>query len=301
MIRFPTVRNRLLAVHFLLAILLCALVGLAGWRLFVFPPDVVGAAGLIVIVTGLVFLPAVIYRIFLLLTAYFEISSSGGLTLHFGPRREVIPIDEIEEIRSGSRIPDSIRKMAPGWMEVWQGRVAVEGEEEVDWVATDRGARLLLIVTKRRRLVISPSDPAELARSLTDLSTHGSLEKVEPLSIQPRPILREIFGNPAAIGLLGGGLAGITALGAFLIGIQPSLPADQPFRFDPSGIPTSLGDPLRLLILPLAGGAVWSLNALIGWWVWREEQRPAAFALWTTSLIVTIGLWAASVALLLAK
>jgi hypothetical protein len=160
---------------------------------------------------------------------------------------------------------------------------------------------LLLLITKRQRLAISPADPAEFARRLTDLSAHGGLEKIEPVSVNPAPILVEIIKNPPGLGFLGGGLAGIVALGALLTGIQPGLPADQPFRFDPSGVPASLGDPIRLLILPLIGGAVWLLNAILGWWAWRKGQRPAAYALWAVSLLVMLGLWAASAFLLAAK
>ena len=102
-------------------------------------------------------------------------------------------------------------------------------------------------------------------------------------------------------GLLLGGLAGMVSLGAFLVGIQSRLPADQPFRFDPAGSPTSLGDPIRLVILPLAGGFVWLLNAVIGWWAWRKGLRPTAYIFWTVSLLVAIGLWASSASLILAK
>ncbi|OGO08974.1 MAG: hypothetical protein A3K46_04790 [Chloroflexi bacterium RBG_13_60_9] len=288
-------------VHVLLGIFLCGLIGAAGWRLFAFPPDPAGAAGLIVAVAGLFLLPAVLYRIVFLLNARYEISASGSLTLRFGPWREVLPVEEIEEIRSGGRIPATIRAAAPGWLEMWHGRVAAEGETAVDWLATDRGQRLLLLVTKRRCLAVSPADPAGFATCLTELSVHGSLEKIEPASIQPPSILVEILKNPPALGLLIGGSVGMAALGAFLTAIQSRLPPDQPFRFDPAGAPTSPGEPSRLLILPLAGGFVWLLNAVLGWWAWRMGQRPSAYALWVVSLIVMIGLWAAAIALVMLK
>lgn len=301
MIRFSPVRNRLLFLHFLGAVLLCALAGIAAWRLFTFPPDPLGAGGLVGVVTGILLLPPVLFRIYFLITAGYQITSSGGLTIRFGSRRETIPIEEVEEIRSGSRIPDAVRDSAPGWLEMWQGRVVMADEEPVEWLATDRGQRLLLLITKRQRLAISPTDPADFARRLTDLSAHGGLEKIQPRSIKSPPILVEIIKNPPGLGFLGMGLAGMVALGVFLTGIQPGLSAEQPFRFDPSGVPTSLGDPIRLLILPLAGGVVWFLNAILGWWAWRKGQRPAAYALWVVSLLVMFGLWAASASLLAAK
>jgi hypothetical protein len=299
--RFPAVRARLLATHILLGVFLCGLVGAAGWRLLAFPPDPVGAAALAAAVAGLFLLPAILLRIVFLFTARYEISQTGSLILRFGPWKEIIPIEEVEEIRSGGRIPDAIRASAPGWLEMWHARVAAEGEADVDWLATDRGQRLLLLVTKRRLLAISPADPAGFAKCLTDLSAHGSLEKIEPVSIQPPSILVEIIKNiPAAVLLLGGSI-GLTALGAFLTAIQPGLSPDQPFRFDPAGAPTSLGNPNRLLILPLAGGVLWLVNAVLGSWAWRKGEKPSAYALWMVSLAIMIGLWAAAVSLITAK
>ncbi|MGB7539811.1 MAG: PH domain-containing protein [Anaerolineales bacterium] len=299
--RFPAVRTRPLILHILLGVFLCGLISAAGWRLFAFPPDPIGAAGLFIAVAGFFLLPAVLYRIVFLLNAGYEISASGSLTLRFGSWREVLPIEEIEEIRSGSRISTALRASAPGWLEMWHGRAAAEDDAAVDWLATDRGQRLLLLVTKRRRLAISPADPAGFAACLTELSAHGSLEKIGPVSIQPPSILVEILKNPPALALLIGGSVGMAALGAFLTAIQPGLPLDQPFRFDSAGAPTSFGEPGRLLILPLAGGVVWLLNAMLGWWAWKKGQRPSAYALWAVSFIITVGLWAAAVSLITIK
>jgi hypothetical protein len=301
MTRFPAARTRLLVIHILLGIFLCGIIGAAGWRLLAFPPDPIGAAGLILAAAGLFLLPAILYRIIFLLNACYEISTSGSLTLRFGSWREILPIEEIEEIRSGSRISSAIRAAAPGWLEMWHGRVAAEGEANVDWLATDRGQRVLLLVTKRRHMAISPADPAGFAACLTELSAQGSLEKTEPVSVQPPSILVEILKNPTALALLFGGSIGISALGSFLTAIQPGLPPDQPFRFDLAGAPASFGDPSRLLILPLAGGFIWLLNAILGWWAWRKGQRPSSYALWAVSFIVTIGLWVAGVSLISIK
>jgi hypothetical protein len=298
MTRFPPVRTRLLFLQIFLGAFLCALTAAALWRLAAFPPDLLGAACLVAAVGGLLLLPAVIHRILMLFAAEYTIAASGSLSLRSGSWRAVIPVEEIEEIRSGGRIPDSIRKAAPGWIEMWHGRVETAEEGPIDWLATDRGRRLLLLVTKRRLLAVSPADSTGFAECLTDLSGRGSLEKIESVSLQPDSHLAKIFKNPPALALLAGGAVGMTGLGAFLTAIQPGLPADQPFRFDPSGTPVSLGDPLRLLILPMAGGLVWMVNAVIGWWAWKKGQKPSSFVLWTASVLVAIGLWAAAVSLL---
>jgi hypothetical protein len=296
--RFPVVRSRLIAGHLLLALLCLALAGLSAYRLLAFPPDALSAAGLAILAVASFLIPSVAYRIYLLGTAYYGITPSGALRFQFGTRKEVIPIEEIEEIRSGGKIPDTFRNAGPGWLETWQGRVAVEGEDPTDWIATDRRQFLLILVSKNRRWAISPSDPAAFARRLTDLSTRGSLEKIEPVSIRPSPFILDILKTRPALGSLIGGWLLIVALGVFLLAVQPTLPTDQPFRFDPSGTPASRGDPARLLILPLTGGAVWLLNAILGWRAWRTDQRLAAYSLWIVACAIAAGLWVATLLLL---
>jgi hypothetical protein len=296
--RFPVVRARLLTGHLLLAVLCVALAGISVYGLMAFPPGAIPAAGLAVLAAVSVLIPAVAYRVFLLLTAHYGITPTGAVHFRFGTRREVIPLEEIEEIRSGGKISDALRKAGPGWLETWQGRVAAEGEEAADWIATDRGRSLLLLVSKQRRWAISPSDPAGFARRITDLSSQGSLEKVEPESTQPHPFILDILKTRPALALLGGGWFLIVALGVLVLALLPVLPPDQPFRFAPSGLPSSLGDPARLLILPFTGGAVWVLNAILGWRAWRTDQRQAAYALWAVACAVAAGLWAATLLLL---
>ncbi|MBN1440776.1 MAG: hypothetical protein JW929_15320 [Anaerolineales bacterium] len=299
--RFPVVRNRLLLLHAAAAVVLFAVAGVSVWRLIRFSPDPIGAAALIGAAIGVCLLPPILYRFYFLLRAGYETTPAGALILRFGSRREVLPIEEIEEIRSGSKIPDTVRRAAPGWLDMWHGQVDIPDGEVMEWMATDRGRPLLLLVTKRRYLAVSPASSVEFARCITDLSAQGGLEKIEPESAKPKPVFAEILRDPPAVGLLGPSLAGGIALGAFLTAIQPGLPADQPFRFDASGIPTSLGDPGRLLLLPLAGGAIWLINAVLGWWAWRKGQRPPAYTFWAVSFMVTAALWAASLSLLSAK
>jgi hypothetical protein len=266
-----------------------------------FPPDAVGAAALVGGTAGLLFFPAILYRVFLLATAGYDISASGAIVLRLGSRKEVLPAGIVEEIRSGGSISAKMRAAAPGWLETWRGRAEPEGEDRVDWIATGRGRQLILLVTKHGSFAISPSDPVAFAQALTDLSARGSLEKIEPESIRPAPILLDILRNRAALGILTAGLLGSISLGAFLMCVRPFLKPDQPFNFDPYGIPASPGDPARLLLLPLTGGVVWLINSGIGWLAWRNNHRPAGYTLWVVSMLVSIGLWVSVVFLLRAR
>ena len=164
MTRFPSARNRLLFIHILLGTFLGALTGAALWRLIAFAPDLLGAACLVTAVGGLLLLPAIIHRILMLFTAEYTIAASGALSLRSGSWREIIPIEEIEEIRSGGRIPDALRKAAPGWLELWHGRVVIAGEGPVDWLATDRGAAVVVAGDKTPVAGHIPRRPRRICR-----------------------------------------------------------------------------------------------------------------------------------------
>jgi Bacterial PH domain len=298
---FPAVRNRLLIGHIVLALLILGISGASLYRLMGFPPDPLGAAALAGLAAGLLLLPALIYRIYLLATAGYAISAGGAIVLRLGSRKEVLPAGIVEEIRSGGSISATIRAAGPGWLDTWQGWVEPEGEDRVDWIATDRGQHLILLATKHTIFAISPADPVSFVQALTDLSARGSLEKIELESVYPAPILLDILRNRAAFTILTTGLLGSISLGAFLMCVQPYLRPDQPFNFDPHGNPASPGDPSRLLLLPLTGGIVWLMNSGIGWLVWRKNHRPAGYTLWVVSMLVSIGLWISVAILLNAK
>jgi hypothetical protein len=298
---FTPFRTRLVFIHLAISLLLLLLAGLCFYRLIAFPPDVLGAAAVVGLVVALSALPAFLYRLVVLLQARYEITQAGALRIAFGARREILPIDGIEEIRTGTGIPASLRAIAPGWRKTWQGRTKMEGEQPVDWFATDHGNCLLLIVAGTRLLAISPANPFLFAKTVTDLSTLGSLEKIQPVSTSPSPRVGDILADRTSIALLSGGLLSLTGLGAFLIGLQSSLPGNQFFKFDPSGAPASEGDPARLLLLPLVGGFFWLINAGFGWMAWRKNDRSAAYIFWIVSLLISIGLWFATGLLLLAR
>ena len=274
------------------------LAGISVYFLLTFPSGPLAAAGLVILAVALILAPAAAYRIHLLLTAVYEIAPAGALNIRFGARREVIPLETIEEIRSGGKISPALRKTGPGWLETWQGKVSAGGEEPVEWIATDRGSSLLLLISKDNRWAISPSDPAGFARAVADLSARGSLEKVEAVSAQPSPFILDILKTRSALAPLIGGEFLLVALGAIFLAVQSLLPSNQAFRFTPSGIPSSPGSPSRLLILPLTGGAVWVVNAVLGWRAWRTDQRLAAYSLWITACVVAAGLCVATVLLI---
>jgi hypothetical protein len=295
-------RTALLVRHLAALILLLPVIALPLMRLIGYPPDVYSAIGLILLVAGLVALPAVITRLYLLATMRYTLLPEGALEIRFGTRYERLPVEAVEEICSGGSIPAVLRENAPGWWYSWSGRVSFpEIEKPVDWLATSHGSNLLLVLLKDRMLAISPLDPAGFLRAFSECASQGVMERMDPISIEPPPLFMDIFDHSAAASLLGAGLVAVTGLGAFILGLQPSLPASMPFKFSVAGTPIAPGSPIRLIILPIMGGLVWLLNGVLGWLGWRRNDRVAAYIMWGTAFLVGIGLWFATFVLVLNK
>jgi len=68
----------------------------------------------------------------------------------------------------------------------------------------------------------------------------------------------------------------------------PDLPFEVPFGFDAEGFPQTYAPPGRLLLMPLISGFCWAVNLLFGLWLYRSQaNRPLAYALWVTSIVVS--------------
>jgi uncharacterized membrane protein len=87
----------------------------------------------------------------------------------------------------------------------------------------------------------------------------------------------------------------------YLVVRAPSLPAQVPFGFDPSGAPDPMAPPGRLLLLPMIGGLCWLADLVVGAWIYRRDQdRPLAYAMWAAAVLVGGLLWGATFHLLAA-
>jgi hypothetical protein len=127
----------------------------------------------------------------------------------------------------------------------------------------------------------------------------GSLESIPAVSQRPDFILARMWNDVRARILVLSGIAVSLLLFGYLALQANTLPESVPFGFDPLGNPDPFAPPGRLLILPMIGVFCWFLDLLTGAWVYRSnDDRHLAYAIWTTSLIVSGLLWGATLHLL---
>ncbi len=239
------------------------------------------------------------YRVYGLLTAGYSLDRDR-LRVRWGLAQEDIPLSEITHLAPPPGDLTGLRP-SPGfwWPGCVVGRKPVEGRGEVEFFATRLADGLVLVEAGERRLALSPTDPEAFQQAYLDATRMGSLERIAGRSVRPDFFLGRLWSDGLARGLvLAGVLLPVVQIG--YLSVQAArLPVQVPFGFNAVGAPDPFVPPGRLLLLPMLGGLFWLINLAIGAWLYRRPgERPLAYGLWSTSVLVGLLLWGAGIELL---
>ena len=212
-------------------------------------------------------------RLHALLTTRYTLSR-GGLELHWGLRREVIPMPEIEWIRPVSDFRSKLPLPAFSLPGVYLGKKKVLGLGTVEFAATDR-SKFLLVACHERNFVISPQEEhvfLDLFERLTEL---GSLESTVSISEGFGTLWHRIWSDSTARRLILGGLTAniaLLVLALALASLQPNI-----IWATLETVPSQ-----RLLLLPLLGLLAWLMDACAGAVFYLQEalEKPMVYLLW---------------------
>jgi hypothetical protein len=294
---FAPVRRAALAVHIPLSLALIA-AGAAGlWRLLRLPLNWQSALALLGLAAAAVGVPIIIGRLVVLTRGGYHIDSQA-FTIRWGGDLEVVPLDDILELRTGGGIPPSLRRRIgarSGWS---RARWKTEDGLQAESFATSSGPNLTLVVTSNGALAISPSDLPEFVDAFSRFSAAISAEKVPAASARPPTLSRELLSSDFARGAVTATSAALLLLAMMLLVVQPALAVEHPFTFDAAGLPSGLGSPARRLLLPAAGAITWMIDLGLGWVAIRRRDYLAAYMLMGVGLMTTAGLWVGVLTLL---
>jgi len=241
------------------------------------------------------------YRLYGLLTVRYRLDRDGFF-LTWGLVAEQLPLAAISSLRPADEVMPKLRPDRGLW---WPGCVCgrreVEGEGLVEFFATSGYQGILVLGAGDRLLAISPPDLEAFHQAFVDATRMGSLEPIPTRSQSPDFVIAGIWTDAIARVLILVGLALPLLLLGYLSLRLPSLPLQVPFGFDPTGTPDPLAPPGRLLLLPMIGGLCWLANMAMGVWLYRREvDRPLAYAVWMSAVLVGGLFWGAALHLLAA-
>jgi hypothetical protein len=284
--RFDPSRRRGLAFHFG-ALILC--VALLITFLFFATAQETALVSVLLLVGTLLFslpLPLLLYRLYALLQSGYWLGREG-LRLRWGLRQVDLPHDAIVDVAHADELENPIA--LPRW--TWPGGVTGETKDAelgtLEFLAAEKNG-LVLLGTKERVYVISPSDPQKFVELYKQQSERGSLRSFRSRSISPSFVLVEAWAQPRARQLFIAG--GALALGLLLlVGIlAPGLPSVS-LGFAADGLALPAVASLQLFLLPAINLFFFVGNLFFGLLFFREPKGlNFSYLLWGSSLFTSL-------------
>jgi hypothetical protein len=241
----------------------------------------------------------VVYKLYGLWTAEYRLDRDG-FYLTWGLAKEQIPLAAIHAVHAADDVAPVLKPSRGIW---WpgcvNGRTNVRGLGEVEFFATADNEGLLVIELEGRALAISPPDPVTFRQDFFEMIRMGSLEQIPATSQRPDFYFTRLWSDLVARSLILVGLVLPLLLLGYLAVRAPSLPSQVPFGFSVVGLPEPLAPPGRLLLLPLVSSVCALADIVAGVWVYRREaDRPMAYAIWGSAVVVGGLFWGATLLLL---
>jgi len=237
---------------------------------------------------SLIPIPMLAYRLIALQRAYYRMDRST-LTLHWGLRTEILPLQAIEWVRPIDDLIEPLRKPRMALPGAYLGWIHVDGLGRVEFMAHHL-RQALLVAGPDAVYVISPQGTAEFLAHFRRNIELGSLEAVAPISVQPSFVLGKLWDSQVLRNLF---LAGFLVNAAVVVWTVLLITSRQQVTLGASV--TAVADPvpsIRLLLLPVVSTVIWLADIITGAFFFRlESQKVLAYLLYggailTASLIL---------------
>ncbi len=235
---------------------------------------------------SIAFIPVLIYRMYALQRARYSLARDG-ISLYWGLRREDIPIDHVNGVKSVDQNETALRKpfvRIPG---------AVLGvQPQADGTAVEflaaRETNLVMIVTAERSFAISPANPLEFMHTYRKLAEYGSLVPIQPVSDYPTFLLSRSWADrPARVLLIS---SAILALG-LILWVSLSIPTHPQISLQVNTeiSPAELVPGIRLLLLPVLNTFFFIMDLLLGLFFYRRtDTKSLGYLMWASSVLTSL-------------
>jgi hypothetical protein len=232
------------------------------------------------------FIPIVIYRMYALQRARY-ILASDGISLHWGLRREEIPIDHVIEVKAYDHSRMALRKPVLRIPGAVLGVQSQENDTSVEFFAS-RETNLVIIVTPTRAFAISPAKPLEFLHTYRTLAEYGSLSPIQSVSDYPTFLLARSWADRPARALLIS--SALLALG-MIFWVSLSIPSHPQIslRLNTSGAPIEYVPGIRLLLLPVLNTFFFIADLLLGLFFYRRgDTKSLGYLMWASSALTSL-------------
>jgi hypothetical protein len=293
MTEFPPARQRGLALHTFLALLMAAISLGSFWLAFQTQVGLSFTVYVLLFFFTAIPTPMAAYRAYALVRANYFLSRDN-LRLVWGLRVEDIPVNDVEWVRPAAGLKPPL---GLPWFRLPGAILGVKRHPEigkVEFLAAEADT-LLLVATAKRVYAISPANPAAFVNAFQKAIEMGSLSAGEAVSQYPTFVVTHAWENLFIRYLwLASAFMNIGLL-VWVTMLAPDL-RRIPLGFTPTGAPQDPVPGAQLILLPLLSVSLFVVSWLLGLFFYRRaDQRALAVALWTsntvTSLFFLIGVY----------
>ena len=231
-------------------------------------------------------IPLLVYRFISFYRSAYQLERDG-VQLRWGLRIEDIPMDKIQWIQAMKDLEGELPLPRVRWPGSVVGTRRLQDSSVVEFMAS-RTTGIVLIAAGEKYYAITPADPDGFVRLYERLNELGSLTPIPARSVYPSFLLARFWMDiPARNVLIASLLLGIVLLAwvSFLIPTREMFP----LRLGSDGSPMELAPSVRLLLLPVIYGIIFTTDFLGGLYFFRHpERRTHAFVLWGAGLVTVI-------------
>lgn len=215
------------------------------------------------------------------------ILAMDGISIHWGLRREEIPINKVNWVGSADqnrmRLSKPLIRMPGAVLGI---QIQADGKP-VEFLAA-RDTKLIMIVTPNRIFAISPINDNDFLQTYRRLSEFGSLAPIPSISDFPTALLARAWADRPAQILI---VISILLASGLILWVSLSLPSHPltALRLNPNGSPVELVPGIRILLLPVLNTFFFIADILLGFFFYRrEDTRTLGYLMWASSALTSL-------------
>lgn len=231
---------------------------------------------------ALILVPLIGYRAYALWRASY-ILQRDGILLKWGLREEIIPIDDVNWVRSSRELDQQLPLPIVRWPGAVLGVRQLPDGTYIEYLSAQSNPAVL-IAAGERIFAVSPTSPEEFILAFYRFAELGSLSPMDSRSVYPAYILRRVWASLPARYLLLSGLIASLFLFVFVSLSVPSRPTIS-LGFNADGAPSEKGPSVYLLLIPMLNGIFYFSETVLGLYFFRSDARKSlAYLLWGSAL-----------------
>lgn len=218
-----------------------------------------------------------------------------GVTIHWGPMRQQIPIARIEALTQG-RGEQRPRIAGIGWLGYHVGRGEVEGYERVIFYSTHRVPEDIVFVrTPEATFALSPQDRGRfIAEVVRYREAAGGVSTESPMVERSFVASHPIWTDRPAQLLTAAAVLLNLALWGYVFAVYPDLSNEITIEFPPIGDITTLESRDEILKIPGTASVMLGVNLLASF-VFQPRERAATYLLLSGTALFQVVFCAAAI------